>query len=126
MTMVGGPPSKELQRSRHPKTAESRVRNLNLADNRNASTEPPSEDGGEGLASISNVALLVASTEPPSEDGGESTMDWLDRVRMTRFNGAAIRRRRRGLRAPGAEPIVYEASTEPPSEDGGESSSPRT
>jgi len=61
-----------------------------------ASTEPPSEDGGETkIRSLRDLHFHCASTEPPSEDGGEGTL----------LPGVAVRRR---------------ASTEPPSEDGGE------
>src|SRR5208282_3016159 len=85
-----------------------------------ASTEPPSEDGGESKLATDVNELgsrlqrsrrpktaerdrrqrfpgrhRVASTEPPSEDGGEV----LHQLRLS---------------------LVHKASTEPPSEDGGE------
>ena len=63
---------RSLQRSRHPKTAESRNgRMLGAHGARAASTEPPSEDGGETPAVLLGHAQYHASTEPPSEDGGE-------------------------------------------------------
>ena len=92
----------------------------------NASTEPPSEDGGETELQVMNPVALdllqrsrrpktaerfeagklrerlsKASTEPPSEDGGEATRRSLSLRRPVRFNGAAVRRRRRGVQDSG-------------------------
>ncbi len=121
---VSGP---RLQRSRRPKTAERRLGFEILRPRRVASTEPPSEDGGEttprrprtitsacfngaavrrrrraGVDGCRLARLLVASTEPPSEDGGEGLRSAATRARAAGFNGAAVRRRRRGGRGRGA------------------------
>ena len=90
-----------LQRSRRPKTAE-RPQSIGSTapGSACASTEPPSEDGGELVAAHARrVDEPRASTEPPSEDGGEPP----SRATST--------------------PVCDRASTEPPSEDGGERSS---
>ena len=60
-----------LQRSRHPKTAERWVRAPLERCREPASTEPPSEDGGEERRRVRVRVRVRASTEPPSEDGGE-------------------------------------------------------
>ena len=85
-----------LQRSRHPKTAESDRDDGGRTAFEGASTEPPSEDGGE------QRAVVVTDT----------TIDVLQRSRHPKTAESprvpARARRRSG------------ASTEPPSEDGGE------
>ena len=110
-----------LQRSRHPKTAEShgdvrylddRVAGFNgaaIRRRRRAST-----------AAFERIGERNASTEPPSEDGGETAVVVQQPDGTGRFNGAAIRRRRRGRRYVACHARGRAASTEPPSEDGGE------
>jgi len=62
-----------LQRSRRPKTAERIANGEGMLRDGIASTEPPSEDGGELQRAADRERLRHgASTEPPSEDGGES------------------------------------------------------
>ena len=94
------PPSR-LQRSRRPKTAErSRRRPVSCAS-APASTEPPSEDGGEGR-------LRSTRATPTRGFNGAAVRrrrrDWAAvrvSTRIICFNGAAVRRRRReGSTAP--------------------------
>jgi len=71
------------------------------------------------VTSANNYASVVASTEPPSEDGGENGRLHRGHREARRFNGAAVRRRRRAVTDRGLS-LDLGASTEPPSEDGGE------
>src|SRR6185437_7500787 len=139
------PRSRALQRSRRPKTAESlrsrssrrrrrpcfngaavrrRRRGHPGASERGcrrvASTEPPSEDGGELGAGLGVDERSDASTEPPSEDGGEAAGG-----RCAAAPTCALQRSRRPKTAEsrwavGQHRRADVASTEPPSEDGGE------
>ena len=112
-----------------------------------ASTEPPSEDGGEcWRTSIRRIVLawLQRSRRPKTAESrlvagaggwGKSPLQRSRRPKTAesarrlrahptgagRFNGAAVRRRRRGPRPSTDRHLVVAASTEPPSEDGGES-----
>ena len=137
-----------LQRSRRPKTAESsrHARRARRAQRRFNGAAVRRRRRVE--ARLRSVAVRShASTEPPSEDGGElAAASSTDRAGSRRFNGAAVRRRRRAAPRPRASssgssqlqrsrrPKTAErlsrssaevlgdrhASTEPPSEDGGE------
>jgi len=115
--------SRPLQRSRRPKTAESTTGVLLIRLLRRASTEPPSEDGGEftSLATsfFSAFCFNGAAVRRRRREGGRNQSAEVS----TGFNGAAVRRRRRvGGGAQKAESRRV-ASTEPPSEDGGETES---
>ena len=96
---VGTEPARAvLQRSRHPKTAESRRR---------------ARRGGVWARRFNGAAIrrrrrVVARAQATTRHQG--------------FNGAAIRRRRRGFGEAGDVATRLGASTEPPSEDGGERS----
>ena len=112
----------ELQRSRHPKTAERAgalavVRGLGALQR---SRHPKTAE--RARFSPLRPWHPKASTEPPSEDGGERVLRAIEQVRLPRFNGAAIRRRRRDAPVARMGLRGIDASTEPPSEDGGERS----
>jgi len=112
-----------LQRSRRPKTAESRDRLAMPATDWRASTEPPSEDGGEssGVRHSVRSFMLQRSRRPKTAESEAGR--GLTGLQEVRFNGAAVRRRRRAL-LHGDNPSQCGASTEPPSEDGGEPPDP--
>ncbi len=87
-----------LQWGRRSKTAEGQ-HDLRLAAERlRASMGPPFENGGGSSATgASTLTTTLASMGPPFENGG-GTAGILRRAAadMTRFNGAAVRKRRRG------------------------------
>ena len=85
-----------LQRSRGPKTAESGSRQSRQGKRQAASTEPRSEDRGEPETGSLPPLACVASTEPRSEDRGEVMSTEQPEHPPTSFNGAAVRRPRRG------------------------------
>ena len=113
-----------------------------------ASTEPPSEDGGEGsrlwigrildnLLQRSRRPKTAESSRPCSRGSPRDRFNGaavrrrrraelhvvVDRSSRSRFNGAAVRRRRRGRPLVVTLITLDDASTEPPSEDGGEPAS---
>ena len=56
---------------------------------------PPSEDGGNRGPRHRFRRAFVASMGPPSEDGGNAWLAQSQEARQIRFNGAAVRRRRK-------------------------------
>ncbi len=108
-----------------------------------ASMGPPSEDGGNAGTSGDVSGRMGASMGPPSEDGGNSivgstlassmSLQWGRRPRTAeiirpgigaesrpqRFNGAAVRGRRKSSSCDNGPTADIWASMGPPSEDGG-------
>jgi len=85
-----------LQRSRRPKTAERRGRHQGRRRGHQASTEPPSEDGGElasGAGALSARIMLQRSRRPKTAERSQPCRGVA--LDAHRFNGAAVRRRRR-------------------------------
>src|SRR6185437_11250224 len=86
-----------------------------------ASTEPPSEDGGEprDLMTAERPRGALQRSRRPKTAERLSIPSARPLLRAS-FNGAAVRRRRRGDEVQSVAGPVAPASTEPPSEDGGE------
>ncbi len=85
-----------------------------------ASMGPPFENGGGGIIDRRESAWALASMGPPFENGGGACglADRYERDPGRRFNGAAVRKRRRATHACGEE-VGSAASMGPPFENGG-------
>ena len=85
---------------------------------RTASMGPPFENGGGLPSELEGSLRAGASMGPPFENGGGSTSINLSVIPTARFNGAAVRKRRRAGHGYGRG-LGLQASMGPPFENGG-------